>query len=45
MTNLNLSMEQKFYIEATFREIYACEDNEELKELTKQIITSHENEK
>ena len=38
-------MEQRFHLEAAFREIDACEDLEKLKELTKQIITSQENEK
>ena len=38
-------MEQRFQLEAAFREIDACEDMEKLKELTKQIITSQENEK
>ena len=45
MTNYHLSMEQRFHLEAAFREIDACEDMEKLKELTKQIITSQENEK
>ena len=45
MTNYHLSMEQRFRLEAAFREIDACEDMEKLKELTKQIITSQENEK
>ena len=38
-------MEQRFHLEAAFREIDACDDMEKLKELTKQIITSQENEK
>ena len=38
-------MEQKFHLEAAFREIDACKDIDKLKELTKQIITSQENEK
>lgn len=38
-------MEQRFHLEAAFREIDACEDMEKLKELTKHIITSQENEK
>tara|TARA_Y100000991_G_C21885142_1_gene311215 strand:+ start:185 stop:376 length:192 start_codon:yes stop_codon:yes gene_type:complete len=38
-------MEQQFHLEAAFREIDACDDMEKLKELTKQIITSQENEK
>ena len=45
MTNYHLSMEQRFHLEAAFREIDACDDMEKLKELTKQIITSQENEK
>ena len=45
MTNYHLSIEQRFHLEAAFREIDACEDMEKLKELTKQIITSQENEK
>ena len=45
MINYYLSMEQRFHLEAAFREIDACEDMEKLKELTKQIITSQENEK
>ena len=38
-------MEQRFHLEAAFREIDACDDMGKLKELTKQIITSQENEK
>ena len=38
-------MEQRFHLEAAFREIYACEDIDKLKKLTKQIIASQENEK
>ena len=38
-------MEQRFHLEAAFREIDACEDINKHKELTKQIITSQENEK
>ncbi len=45
MTNYHLSMEQRFHLEAAFREIDACMDMEKLKELTKQIITSQENDK
>ena len=45
MTNHHLSMEQRFRLEAAFREIDTCEDIEKLRELTKQIITAQENEK
>ena len=45
MTNHHLSVEQKFHLEAAFREIDACQDIEMLRELTKQIITAQENEK
>ena len=45
MTNHHLSVEQRFHLEAAFREIDACEDIEKLRFLTKQIITSQENEK
>ncbi len=38
-------MEQRFHLEAAFREIDTCEDMEKLKELTKQIIMYQENEK
>ena len=38
-------MEQKFHLEAAFREIDACEDIDLLRLLTKQIITAQENEK
>ena len=38
-------MEQRFHLEAAFREIDTCEDIEKLRELTKQIITAQENEK
>ena len=38
-------MEQKFHLEAAFREIDACEDINKLKKLKKQIITSQKNEK
>ena len=44
MTNHHLSMEQRFHLEAAFREIDTCEDIEKLRELTKQIITAQENE-
>ena len=45
MTNHHLSVEQRFHLEAAFRDIDTCEDIEELRELTKQIITAQENEK
>ncbi|WP_413442712.1 hypothetical protein [Synechococcus sp. MIT S1220] len=45
MTNHHLSVEQKFHLEAAFREIDACQDIEMLRQLTKQIITAQENEK
>jgi len=45
MANHRLSIEQKFRLEASFREIDACSDIEALRELTKQIITAQENEK
>ena len=38
-------MEQRFHLEAAFREIDACEDINKLKNLKKQIITSQKNEK
>ena len=38
-------MEQRFHLEAAFREIDACEDINKLKKLKKQIITSQKNEK
>ena len=38
-------MEQRFHLEAAFREIDACEDINKLKKLKKQIITSQINEK
>ena len=38
-------MEQRFHLEAAFREINACEDINKLKKLKKQIITSQKNEK
>ena len=37
MTNHHLSMEQRFHLEAAFREIDTCEDIEKLRELTKII--------
>ena len=45
MTNHHLSIEQRFHLEAAFREIDGCEDIEKLRVLTKQIITAQENEK
>jgi len=45
MTNYHLSTEQRFHLEAAFREIDACEDINKLKKLKKQIITSQKNEK
>ena len=45
MNNHHLSVEQRFHLEAAFREIDACEDIETLRFLTKQIITAQENEK
>jgi ribosomal protein S20 len=45
MTNHHLSVEQKFHLEAAFREIDNCNDLEKLRALTKQIITAQENEK
>ena len=38
-------MEQRFHLEAAFREIDACEDINKLKKLKKQIITSQKNQK
>ena len=45
MTNHHLSVEQRFHLEAAFREIDGCEDIKKLRFLTKQIITAQENEK
>ena len=45
MTNHRLSVEQKFHLEAAFRDIDSCKDIEQLRQLTKQIITAQENEK
>ena len=45
MTKHRLSVEQKFHLEAAFREIDSCQDIEQLRQLTKQIITARENEK
>ena len=45
MTKHRLSVEQKFHLEAAFRDIDSCRDIEQLRQLTKQIITAQENEK
>ena len=45
MSNHRLSIDQKFRLEAAFREIDNCNSIETLREVTKQIITSEENEK
>tara|TARA_B100000073_G_scaffold243170_1_gene204001 strand:+ start:83 stop:358 length:276 start_codon:yes stop_codon:yes gene_type:complete len=45
MTHQHLSVEQRFHLEAAFREIDGCDDIEQLRSLTKQIITAQENEK
>ena len=45
MTNHHLSVEQRFHLEAAFREIDGCEDIDKLRALAKQIITAQENEK
>ena len=45
MTNHRLSIEQKFQLEAAFRDIDACDDIGKLREITKAIITAQENEK
>ncbi len=45
MTNYHLSVEQRFHLEAAFREIDACEDIEKLRAPTRQIITAQQNEK
>ena len=45
MTNHHLSVEQRFHLEAAFREIDACQDLDKLREVAKQIITAQENEK
>ena len=45
MTNHRLSVEQKFHLEAAFRDIDSCKDIEQLRQLSKQIITAQENEK
>ena len=45
MTNHHLSVEQRFQLEAAFREVDSCEDIDKLRALTKQIVTAQENEK
>ena len=45
MTSDHLSVEQRFHLEAAFREIDNCEDIEKLRVLTKKIIAAQENEK
>ena len=45
MNSHHLSVEQRFHLEAAFREIDGCEDIQKLRDLTKQIITAQENEK
>ena len=45
MTNYHLAVEQRFHLEAAFREINSCEDIEKLRALAKQVITAQENEK
>ncbi len=45
MAKHRLSAEQKFRLEVSFREIDACSDIEALRELSKQFLTSQENEK
>ena len=45
MNSHHLSVEQRFHLEAAFREIDGCQDIEKLRALTKQIITTQENEK
>jgi hypothetical protein len=45
MSNHRLSFEQKFRLEAVFRKIDSCTDIEMLREVTKQIIASEENQK
>ena len=45
MTNHFLSVEQRFHLEASFKEIDGCEDIEKLRALTKQSSTAQENEK
>ena len=42
MTSDHLSVEQRFHLEAAFREIDNCEDIEKLRVLTKQIIAAQE---
>ena len=45
MNSHHLSVDQSFHLEAAFREIDGCQDIEKLRALTKQIITTQENEK
>ncbi len=45
MKNHHLSVEQKFNLEAAYRQIDACDDINQLRQLTKHLITSQENEK
>jgi len=45
MNSHHLSVEQRFHLEAAFREIDGCEDIEKLRALTKQIMTTQEDEK
>ena len=45
MTNHHLSVEQKFHLEAVFRDLDSCQDIQTLRQLAKQIITAQENEK
>ena len=45
MSNHRLSVEQRFHLEAAFREIDGCENIDKLRPLTKQIIMAQENEK
>ena len=45
MTNHRLSIEQRFQLEAAFRDIDACDDIGKLREITKEIITAQENDK
>ena len=45
MNNHHLSVEQRFHLEAAFREIDGCQDIEKLRAFTKRIITTQENEK
>ena len=42
MKNHHLSVEQRFHLEAAFREIDACQDLEKLRDITKQILIAQE---